>query len=463
MARGLKNLGRRQFLTVSSVAVASSLIMKAFGLAFTRVAAAASSASAAYNRAIDKMVEETRKKMAAAAGWGKGRGSATVTAQGLINHASSTITYNPFWIDEAYAAGTRWGGLTALPMYSSGASQVSTAGLETPDCGFDRQLWPGQDWDFFQPIRVGDTLRGWNRTPTITEQKSPDRGGVRGFFLVEGDCDGVNQRGEIVSTMRNYTVRIFFPDGPPGTTFTLNRYGFSKEEIVYLDRLARQTKVRGANIRRWEDVKVGDMLDPTVIAPTNIQDIASQGGGAAAAVGGAGGAGGIGSGGGRMGGAPGGEAPAEQKPVHQLLQKEGVISGAQEYIQDPATGYYYKGGGDTLRHWDDIASHLEGEPGAFLWGVMSQKSMLRCITNWMGDDAFIRKFNWRHIYRTLVGEASYSLGKVTNKRNENGEYLVDLFVWQQDIRGYIVDAAVCTVALLSKTKPYPDLKKVITY
>jgi acyl dehydratase len=459
MVRSCTNLGRRKFLTVSSVAAMSPLIMKVFNLAFTRVAAAASSAGAAYNRAIDKLLEETRKKMAAAAGWGKGRGSATATAQGLINHASSTITYNPFWLDEAYAAGTRWGGLIALPMYSSGASQVSTAGLETPECGFDRQLWPGQDWEFFQPIRVGDTLRGWNRDLSMTEQKSPDRGGVRGFFLVEGNCDGVNQRGEIVSTMKNYTIRIFFPDGPPGTKFKLNRYGFSKEEIVYLDRLARQTKVRGANIRYWEDVKVGDMLEPTVIPPTNIQDIASQGGGAAAAVGGAGGAGGIGSGG---RGASGGGV-AEEKPVHQLLQKEGVISGAQEYIQDPETGYYYKGGGDTLRHWDDLASRLEGEPGAFLWGVMSQKSMLRCITNWMGDDAFIRKFNWRHIYRTIVGDASYSMGKVTNKRNENGEYLVDLFVWQQDMRGYIVDTAISTVALLTKAKPYPDLKKVITY
>ena len=68
MARGRMNLGRRKFLTVSSVAFVSPLIMKAFNLAFTRVAAAASSVSAAYNRAIDKMVEETRKKMAAATG-----------------------------------------------------------------------------------------------------------------------------------------------------------------------------------------------------------------------------------------------------------------------------------------------------------------------------------------------------------------------------------------------------------
>ncbi len=65
--------------------------------------------------------------------------------------------------------------------------------------------------------------------------------------------------------------------------------------------------------------------------------------------------------------------------------------------------------------------------------------------------------------RTLVGDAAFSQGKVINKRNENGEYLVDIFVWHSDMRGYINDAAVATVALLSKTKNYTDFKKVINY
>jgi hypothetical protein len=65
--------------------------------------------------------------------------------------------------------------------------------------------------------------------------------------------------------------------------------------------------------------------------------------------------------------------------------------------------------------------------------------------------------------RTLVGDATFSLGKVVEKRHENGEYLVDIFIYHQDIRGYVVDAAVATVALLSKKKPYPNTKKVIRY
>ena len=454
------NLDRRKFLKAGSMALAAPLFLKAsglFSLATAKAATAVQKVTDAYNKAIDKMVEETRKRMAKAVGWGSGK---IVTSQDLINTASSSVTYNPFWINENYAAGTRWAGLIAYPMYSVGGNMITTVESETPDCGFDLQLWPGQDWEFFQPIRVNDTARAWNRVPQLIEQKL-DRGGVRGFVNVEGDYDIINQRNEIVTSTKNYTVRIFYPSGAPGSKFTLERYGFSAAEIIYLDKLARKTAVRGAEPRYWEDVNVGDMLNPVVIGPTNFQDIATQGGGGAAPGGtgtGASVAGAaMGTGGGR-----GGAAVQEQKPIAQLLEKEGII-GSREYVQDKATGYYYKGGGDTLRHWDDYGARIEGEPGAFLWGLMSIKSMIRCITNWIGNDGFVRKYNWRHMTRTLVGDAAFSQGKVVNKRNENGEYLVDVFVWHSDMRGYVNDAAVATVALPTKTKPSAEFKKIISY
>jgi acyl dehydratase len=399
------------------------------------------------------MAEETRKRMSRTVGWGTGR---RVTAEDLANSAAASVTYDPFWTNMSYAAGTRWAGLIAYPMYATGGNMITTKESETPDCGFDLQLWPGQDWEFYQPIRVGDTVRAWNREPRLIEQKV-DRGGIRGFLNIEGDYDMVNQRNEVVTTTKNYTVRIFHPGGGPQAKFILERYGYTEAEILFLDRMARRTEVRGAEIRYWEDVKVGDELNPVVIGPTNFQDIGNMGMGGSAP----GGADTGGSVPGGMAGGRGGETPEEKKPVHQLLEKKGVIK-REEYIQD-ARGYFYKSGGDMMRHWDDVYARAEGEPGAFLWGLMSIRSMIRCVTNWMGNDGFVRKYNWRHMTRTMVGDAAFSLGKVVDKRHENGEYLVDIFVYHQDIRGYVVDAAVATVALLSKKAPYPDTKKVIKY
>jgi hypothetical protein len=283
------------------------------------------------------------------------------------------------------------------------------------------------------------------RNPQLIEQEVPDRDGIRGFLNLEGDFDIINQRNEIVSSWQNYTVRIFYPDGVPMFPSIWDRYGYTEEEIFYLDRLARAEKVRGTEVRYWEDTNVGDMLDPVVIGPTNFQDIGNQGGG----------------GGGAPSGDFGGAAKDPNEPINKLLEKEGEIERA-EYVQDDK-GLYYKSGGDMMRHWDDVYARAEGEPGAFLWGLMSIGIMTRCLTNWIGDDAFIRSYKWRHVFRTLVGDAAFSKGKVTNKRLERGEYLVDIFIWHQDIRGFVVDAAVATVALRSKTEIYPDFEKVINY
>lgn len=446
---GLMNpdLGRRKFLKTGGLALMSPLLIRAFNLAPVQKAyAAARSTIDTYNRAIDKMVEGFRAGAQKVVGWGTSRrGSPTVTAKALKNYASSSIKTNPFWLDERYAAGTRWGGLIAFPMYSPGGSNPSYSTFtpvpwKTPECGFESQLWPGEDWEFLRPIHVGDTLRAWYRAPQMTEQTYKDRGDARSFLVVECDCDAVNQRDEVVGVYKCFTVRIYYPEGAPGAAYTLDRYGFTKEEILYLDRLARQEKIRGADIRYWEDVNVGDMLDPVVIGPTNIADIYER----------------------DTTGDPEFETAAvsserdPNEPLNKLLDTEGEIGN--EYMLNE--GLYYKSAG---RHADDMAARREGEPAAFLWGVYSLHPQLRCLTNWMGNDAFVRKFSWRHITRTVIGDASYSMGKVMKKYRENGEYLVDVALWQQDMRGFIVDAAVATVALVSTTEAYPDLTREVSY
>jgi acyl dehydratase len=454
MSKISSSLGRRSFLKISSMAITAPLFLRATKLV-SLAAAKAEVVKDAYNRAIESMIAGFREGAKAVVGWSRPtRGTSTVTKEALINNARGYVSYNPFWINEAYAANTRWGGLISFPNLEglvAGANNMTPGDYMTAECGFERQLWPGEDYEFLRPIRVGDTLRVWNRAPQVIPVEHPDFNGVRGVVNVECDCDYINQRSEVVSTYKNQTVRYYFPGGAPGTKFTLNRYGFTKEEIVYLDKLARQEQVRGARIRYWEDVNVGDMANPVVIGPTNIADIyaSSTGGGTPA-----------GAGPGELAAAASaGQRGAAAVPqiLHKLLDKEGAI-GSEYVIYE---GSYYKGAG---RHADDISARMEGEPGAFLWGRMSVHSMLACLTNWIGDDAFVRKFSWRHVYRTINGDASYALGKVTKKYQQNGEYLVDIALWQQDIRGYVVDAAATTVALLSKTQAYPpDVTREVSY
>ena len=38
----------------------------------------------------------------------------------------------------------------------------------------------------------------------------------------------------------------------------------------------------------------------------------------------------------------------------------------------------------------------------------------KAVTNWMGNDAFLCKFSWRHIWRTPIGDALVIHGEVVN-------------------------------------------------
>ncbi len=87
--------------------------------------------------------------------------------------------------------------------------------------------------------------------------------------------------------------------------------------------------------------------------------------------------------------------------------------------------------------------------------------MARLITNWIGDDGFVCKFGWRHIWRTPVGDAFLVNGKVIKKYVDNGEHLADVHVWCLNLRGTVTDMALSTVKLLSRKDKYPDVKKVI--
>ena len=113
------------------------------------------------------------------------------------------------------------------------------------------------------------------------------------------------------------------------------------------------------------------------------------------------------------------------------------------------------------RHGNDRAAQFEGGPRAWIFNVQSRYPMCRLITNWIGDDGFVCKFGWRHIWRTPVGDALLINGKVLEKYVDNGEHLVDLSVWCLNLRGTITDMALATVKLLSKEDRYPDANKVI--
>ena len=51
------------------------------------------------------------------------------------------------------------------------------------------------------------------------------------------------------------------------------------------------------------------------------------------------------------------------------------------------------------------------------------------LTNWMGDDGFLKSMHVELRRFNVVGDTTWCKGKITGKRVEDGERLVDMDIW----------------------------------
>jgi acyl dehydratase len=372
-----------------------------------------------HNAAEKKMLDDFNAAVDKARGWGKSD-KQLCTEESMIARAMAFDYKNPLWRDHNYARGTRWGGIIAVPMYQSRIATYLLRLQPTPGCGFEDPLksWIGVDWTFYRPIRVNDFIKIWRRTHYAVDSTDLDGKGPRRVRIIPHDVDLINQHDELVSTMKIYNEITFLTEPPEKPYYSLPEYSYTEKELSYIDELADSEEIRGSNIRNWEDVNVGNELKPVVLGPTTMYDVVS------------------------LPGVGGGTTPLSVRDVYK--------KNPGQVIVDPITGVTHLW---SSKHMSDRIAQLMGYPGIVLDMGLGQPLMARLITNWIGDDGFLRRFNWRQLYDARMGDTIIARGKVTDKRLENGEYLVDLEIKAENIRGILYTAAVATVSLCSKTVP----------
>jgi len=176
-----------------------------------------------------------------------------VTIWGIHRYAAATEDPNPLWRDEEYANKTRWGGVIAPPTFVEVYSPLNRimretggelAGLTAPfQLPFQSQLLAGEDFEFYLPIRPGDSISGRVVLGDIWEGKSRSTSG-RLVFMRE-DKDYRNQKNELVS--RVSWIRVFVETPPPAA--------------LAAPPVSPQRKVRPATVHptqvHFEDVAVG--------------------------------------------------------------------------------------------------------------------------------------------------------------------------------------------------------------
>ena len=142
------------------------------------------------------LTDEVRQR---ALGLQSGPATLEVEKGAVARFAEAVGDPSPLYNDEAAARKTRLGGLVAPPTF------LRSLRLERPtlpDAPFERLLDGGSDWEYFEPVRVGDRVTGVVRIADLWERSG--RLGTMLFTVLEFTY--TNQLGELVATQRNTLI-----------------------------------------------------------------------------------------------------------------------------------------------------------------------------------------------------------------------------------------------------------------
>lgn len=320
---------------------------------------------------------------------------------------------NPIFRDPEYAIRTRWGHIIAPPMflYAVAAPQgmEGLPGVHAFHCGCA--------WEWFKTIHIDDELTCVD-IPLDLVEKQGKMGGRQ--FLQTGKAIYHNQRGEIVGVQKRETMRIERGEAKErGKYQQITKYKYSEEELRKIDDAYDREEIRGANPRFWEDVNPGDELTPVVKGPLGQTDMVEFW---------------VGIGGGQG-----------AHRIRRKYMKRHPLWG----VKDPETGVL-EPMADV--HYESSKSDAIGVPVAYDLGVQRFTWAGHLITNWMGDEGFLRKLSARCIRFNVFGDTQFVGGTVINKYRDGDEYLVDIEIKCINQRGEDIMPGKATVSLPSKVK-----------
>lgn len=363
----------------------------------------------------------------------------TATIDNIRNFAHGCGNDNPLHCDPDYARGTRWGNVIAPAMMAGVLNAPMRGDPVPPEIKTLRKslfkgvhvFVSGSTWDFYRPIFPGDTLYSFTGDKSCEVKTSEFSG--RSVINTRRDVK-VNQRGEVVAIYRMIKILTERKSASKRGKYShIQPATYTDEDISEIDAIYAAERVRGAEARYFEDIKVGESLGKMAKGPLTVTDIICFH------------AGGYGF----LPYAPSVGRLAyknrQRIPAFYIKNEQGVPDVAQRL------------------HWDPLWAKAIGNPMAFDYEVMRENYLYHYLTDWAGDDGLvirvedqIRKFNY-------IGDTQFITGEVTGLREEGSQGLVDVtvrFTNQRD-EETLTAKAVIAPARKGVAAAYPDVPRDI--
>lgn len=288
------------------------------------------------------------------------------TPDAIRHFAIAIADDNPLWVDRDYAKDSRWGGIIAPPSFLMSVNN----GNASP--GLERMLRLGSSWDleYFEPIRVEtefrtstsivgaellERKRGGKMVKQTTETQYRDDSGT---LLARGlaDCFRLPMKG----------------NGSPG--YVPRRAKYTEDELDKIERDILAEECRGATVRRVGDVSVGESLGQVVKGPLEPADFGCW------------------------------------YAAYNMVSFAGWPLESRIRRRDTS----------AVRDWrlqHALKSHPElsgevGMPGVWMGGPAIFSWIVHLLTNWYGDDGFLRRLKLEMRRPAVMGDTVWCTGLV---------------------------------------------------
>ena len=315
------------------------------------------------------------------------------TRDNIRHYAHGIGDDNPLWCDPDYAATSNYGAIVAPPAFLFACSRI-ISGYVGGLPGI-HAMWAGADWTWHKPLMRNDCLRTESWLADLVERQTRFAGrAVQQIYHV----NFYNQSGDLLAEADSWCFRTERDTArEQGTKYTelaaKPQLVYSNAQLEAMYALYAQENIRGSTPRYFEDVANGESLPSMAKGPMTVTGFIAY----------AQGWGGL-------------YIRANKMAWKQVSAHRGLGIANRFNIPDCPERV----------HWENEFATKVGAPGAYDYGPERCSWMTHHLTNWMGDDGFLRNSNTRIRRHNPEGDFLVITGKVTGKRIENDAGLVEI-------------------------------------
>lgn len=349
------------------------------------------------------------------------------TRMAILKFAHGIGDANPLWSDEAYARKSPYGGIVAPPSFiwaCFAQVQFGWRGLG----GFHA----GCDVEFIKPIYLGDKVTA---ECVFTSFEGPKQSRFAEETIIDHFHNQYwNQRGDLIS--RYHWWVIHYARAKAQRKVSRNNielpHPWTDEQLAKIEKEVLSEEIRGRVMRYWEDVNIGEELQPVVKGPLGTTDEVAY--------------------------IIGGGVPIPRMAAHGIALASYHKHPAWAF-RDPNT---YALEPIFAVHYNKQAANAMGLPQAYDVGLQRHCWGIHIVTNWMGDDAWLKRSYAEYRKFVFLSDVVWLKGRVTKKYvDSEGDYCVEIERHAVNQRGEDVMPGYAIVALPSKNNRISPLNRCL--